>query len=131
MNRNKVLETILSISLGMLVIFWVTQHKNMTPFTGTEWLLPITVLLICIGLFSTTLSEKIHWAWMKLAHAMGYVMSRVMLSIIYFFVLLPLSILSKFFTKKDALQLKKKSTSESYYIEKNHTYVAADFEEMW
>ncbi len=131
MQRNKVLETILAISLGLLIIFWATQHTKLTPFTGTEWLLPITVLIICIGLFSTYLSEKIHWAWMKLSHLMGFAMSKILLCVIYFLFLLPLALISRLFNRKDSLQLKKNAPGESYYAERNHTYTADDFEEMW
>jgi len=131
MQRNKVLETILAISLGLLVIFWASQHAKLTPFTGTEWLLPITVLIICVGLFSTYLSEKIHWAWMKLSHVMGFIMSKVLLGAIFFLFLFPLALISKLFIKKDSLQLKKAKPGESYYTERKHTYAAADFDEMW
>lgn len=131
MQRNKALETILAISLGLLIIFWVSQHDKLVPFNGTEWLLPITVILICIGLFSAFLSEKIHQAWMKLSHIMGYVMSKVLLGLIFFLILSPLALTRKLFTKKDPLQLKKARPGESYYTNRNHTYTASDFEEMW
>ncbi len=130
MQRNKVLETIVAITLGLLVIFYFTQRKNFSPLNGTEWLVPVSILICAIGLFSNYLSEKIHWLWMKIAHIMGGIMSKVLLGAIFYLFLFPLSLISKVFKKTDSLQLKKSSGS-TYYTERNFTYQAKDFDEMF
>lgn len=130
MNRNKVLESLIAITLGLLVIFYFTQRKNFGPLNGTEWLIPVCILLTAIALFSPFVSEKIHWLWMKIAHIMGSIMSKILLGAIFYLFLFPLSLLSRMFQKKDSLQLKKSSGS-TYYTERNITYSAKDFEEMF
>ena len=121
MKREKHLETILSIVLGLGVIFWITKNK---------YLPPVIVFLAAIGLFSNYLTEKIHWLWMKLSHVLGAVMSRVLLSAIFFLFLFPLALLARLFSKKDSLQLNKR-TDASYYTTRNHQYVAGDLENPW
>jgi len=121
MKREKHLETILSIILGLAVIFWLTKNK---------YLLPAIIILVVIGLFSTYLTEKIHWLWMKISHIMGSVMSKVILSVIFYFFLFPISLLSKIFTKKNILQLKR-TDEVSYYTSRNHQYTSEDIENPW
>ena len=130
MQRNKVLETMLAITLGLLVIFYFTQRKHFVPLNGTEWLVPVAILLCAIGLFSNYLSEKIHWLWMKISHIMGSVMSKILLGAIFYLFLFPLALVSRIFKKSDSLQLKK-STGNTYYTERNYKYSAKDLEEMF
>jgi len=82
MDRQKHLETILVIVLGMIVIYF---------FVGSRYLLWAAVTLGAIGVFIPFLAGKIHWAWMKLAHVLGYVMSKVMLTLVYTLVVLPMA----------------------------------------
>ncbi len=121
MKREKQLETILSIVLGLAVIYWVTKN---------HYLLPAIVIVSSIGLFSNYLTEKIHWLWMKLSHVMGTVMSKVILSVVFFVFLFPIALLSRLFIKKDSLQLKKTS-GNSYYTVRDHVYTREDLENPW
>jgi hypothetical protein len=121
MEREKHLETILSIVFGIAIIYWFTEYQP---------LIMVVILLSAIGLFNQFLSGSIHWFWTKLSHVMGYVMSKVILSIVFFIFLFPISLLAKLFSKKDSLQLKKGSGS-SYYSERNHPYSADDLENPW
>jgi hypothetical protein len=121
MKREKHLETILSIVLGLAVIYWVTKNR---------YLLPAIVIVAATGLFSHYLTEKIHWLWMKLSHVMGSIMSKVLLSVIFYVFLFPIALLSRLFSKKDQLQLKR-SHSNSYYTIRDHQYSGEDLENPW
>jgi len=121
MKREKHLETILSIVLGLVVIYWITKNRH---------LFPVIVLVAAIGLFSRYLTEKIHWLWTKLSHVMGWVMSKVLLSVIFYLFLFPVSLASKLFSKKDSLQLRR-SKASSYYSDRNHQYTPEDLENPW
>ncbi|MCX6290582.1 MAG: hypothetical protein NT126_02305 [Bacteroidetes bacterium] len=121
MKKAKHLETILTIVLGLAVIGWFTKNKNM---------ITVIVFVSAIGLFSGYLTEKIHWLWMKLAYLSGLVMSKVILSVLFFLFLFPIALLSRLFSKKDSLQLKR-SSGDSYYTVRNHLYTAEDLENPW
>jgi predicted membrane protein len=121
MKREKHLETLLSIILGLGVILWITKNKN---------LVPAIVGIAAIGLFSNYLTEKIHWLWMKISHIMGGIMSKILLSVLFYAFLFPLALLSRIFIKKDSLQLKR-TKEASYYSERNHLYVSEDIENPW
>lgn len=117
MERNKHLETILVLVLALIVIFW---------FFGNKYLLWAAFGIGFIGLFIPWLAGKIHWAWMKLAHVMGYVMSKVMLTLVYVLVVIPMGVFSR---KKITMQLK--ATTNSYFRERNYTYKKEDLENVW
>ncbi len=119
-TKEKNQETILAIVLGLLVIWF---------FTKIQVLLVVSLCLVIVGLFSQWVSGWITFLWLKLSHVMGYVMSRVILSAIFFLFLFPIALLSRLF-KKDLMQLKK-TKGTSYYHERNHQYLKDDLENPW
>ena len=117
MDRQKHLETILVIVLGMIVIYFVA---------GSKYILWGAIALGLIGVFIPSLADKIHWAWMKLAHGMGYVMGKVMLTLVYGLVVLPMS-----WFAKNKVSVRLSSKSDSYFKERNYTYKKEDLENVW
>jgi hypothetical protein len=120
MKREKVLETILVLMVALGVFYWIFKESYLLIAAG---------VLGVIGIFIPYLAEKIHWAWMKLAHALGYVMNKVLLTLVYCIFLLPLSLLQKAFGKKTGIRLKPGSTS--YFTERNFTYTKDSMENVW
>lgn len=124
LTREKELEVILTICVGLLVVYFFTKQQY-------NWLIVIAIVLGLTGAFSKTITAKIAWLWMKVGEAMGFVMSKVILSLIFFGFLLPVALLMRFFSRgNDSLQLKKKATG-SYYTERHHTYQPNDLENVW
>ena len=119
MNREKNLETCLVITIGLIAV-WFFYKINI--------LLMIALLIGGIGLFVNRWATIINWAWYKLAEGLGFVMSKVLLSLVFFLFLLPLAILYRLFNK-DHLQLKK--GADTYWKTRNHTYTKKDLENIW
>jgi len=117
-NKAKEKETILTLCTALVVIYLVVK-------THPIQLLYSAVVLGFIGMFFEWLTSTIHWAWMKLAEGMGWVMNKVILSIIFYGFLFPLAMLSRLFGN-NSMQLKRKS--DTYYHTRNHTYVKKDLE---
>jgi hypothetical protein len=66
--------------------------------------------------------------WFRLSDLMGAVMSKVLLSIVFFAVVTPIGILRRLFGK-DTLQLRAfKAGKDSVMLERNHTFTARDLE---
>ena len=116
-DRPKVLETVLVIVLGMIVIYFATKSK---------YVLWGAIAVGVVGVFIPVWAAGIHWAWMKLAHGMGYVMGKVMLTLVYTLVVLPMSLFAR---KKVSVRLT--AQSESYFKERNYTYKKEDLENVW
>ena len=85
------------------------------------WLLPIIAvlvalggLLLLIGLTMPRAAALFHRAWMGLAAGLGYVNGRVLLTLIYFFVVFPFGLASRLFGN-DPLQ-RRGGNKDSYWI---------------
>jgi predicted membrane protein len=117
--KEKRLETMLVITVGMLVLFLIFKHRAFL-FAATAFGL--------VGVFSGFLSEKITWAWHKIALFLGHFNATVLLSLVFFVFLTPIAFLYRM-TKKDTLRLQK--PQDSAYETRNHTYVPQDLEDTW
>jgi polyferredoxin len=124
MKREKTIETMLVITVGMLVLYIIFRRKD-----WANYLLYTSLAMGLIGVFSNFLSEKVAWVWGKIAHIMGTFNSYVLLSIIFFVFLTPVAFLFKL-TRKDSLKLKAQKNG-TVYEERNHLYVAKDLENVW
>lgn len=118
-SREKQLETCLVIATGLMVIWY---------FTRKDALIYAAIAVGLIGAFVPALAKWVHWAWYKLTEGMGWVMSKVILTLVFYLFLFPISILYRL-SNKDLLQLKRKSNG--YWTERNHAYTAKDLENMW
>lgn len=112
-------STILVISMGFLVLYLAFLLK---------WMLLVSLCVGLIGVSSTYLSEKIEWVWMKLAKVLGYIMPNIILSILFFLVLFPISLLAKL-SKKDPLMLSSKH--KSYFVDVKKEMDKNYFEKIW
>lgn len=112
-------STILVISMGFLILYLIFAWK---------WTIIVSLAVGLVGIISTFLSQKIEWAWMKLAKILGYIIPNILLSLVFFLFLLPISLISKLFTK-DPLMLSK--NYDSYFIEINKEADKGSFEKIW
>jgi len=125
MNRQKHLETILVLVLALGIFYWFSHEKR--PELG-KYLLLSALILGLIGVFIPFLADKIHWAWMKLAHVMGWVMSKVILTLVFFVFLVPMALITRVLGK-GSVQLK--AGGKSYYKERNFLYDKDSLEHVW
>lgn len=116
-DKSKILESLIVIAAGFLVLYLVFE---------LDWLKWVSLTVLLIGAFSDFLSKWIHTLWMKLAHAMGFVMSKVLLSLVFFLFLFPIALLYRLTRKKPAGK-----HAATYYYTRNHTYTANDLKNVW
>ena len=82
------------------------------------WTLWVGLTLLITGLFKPMLLFYPYKAWMKLGFLLGFVNSRIILSIIFFIMLLPISIVMKLLGH-DFLKIRRRNISS--YREKRQT----------
>jgi hypothetical protein len=117
--KEKHIDTALVFSVLGTILFLIY---------GNNYFLAASLGFGCIGLFIPRLSRVIHRCWMFIGEKIGYVMNRVILSIVFFIFLLPVALLSKLFRKSS---FTKKPNAQSHFVVRNHTYSAADLEDPW
>ena len=113
-------KTILTITVGFLVLYLITQKV---------WWLYIAMGVGGLGALSSYLAEKIADLWMKLGYLLGLVVPKILLSIIFFVVLFPLALVSRWTSKKDALHLK--NNHASVFQEVNKSFAVDNFKKPW
>lgn len=73
-------------------------------------------------------SDLILKGWFKLAELLGWINSRILLSLVFYIFLSPLAMLNRLFSK-DLLKLKK--SAGSMYSPRNHKFTKKDLENIW
>lgn len=109
------------MAMILLCFIWLYFFKEMKLilFPGILLLLNMTVPSIY------TWPARL---WFGLAHLMGTVMTKVLLSGLYFVILVPIALVRKVFGA-DAMLLKQwKQGSSSVFQERNHLFVTKDME---
>lgn len=122
MSREKQLETILVVSTALLLFFLIFN---------VSWLLYSAFALSLLSLISGTFSYWFTRGWLGFSEILGFVMSRLIMTLLYFLVLTPVALLYRVFNK-DPLQLNRnRNRSGSYYTHRGHIYTAKDLENTW
>lgn len=121
MTINKTFKSILVIVIGFMILAEVFELKYL--YYGA---LAVGVL----SLLSDEIAQKIEWLWFKLAEGMGWVMSKVILSLVYYVILLPLATAQRTLSRNDPLQLKKPN-NKSTLVDRNHVFKKEDLENIW
>ena len=119
MRWSKDKETILVLILALLVWYKASRHPVLLWIAGA---------LLLAGVFAPPLSRAIHWAWMKLSTVMGAIMSTVILTLVFFVVILPLGLFSRLFGKNELIV---DPAASSIYKEREHTFIKTDLEQPW
>lgn len=113
-------QTILVIVIGLVLLFLISEWK---------WTIQAAFMLGLIGIFSTNLSKKIDFLWMKLAWVLSLIIPNILLSIIFYLMLTPLAFLTKLFGEKDPLKIKPQPSSLFRTV--NKEYNKESFEKLW
>jgi len=96
----------------LLLGFWI-YYSSQNPL-GIIFLVVGAFLFLSGLLFPNSLSQM-YKVWMGLAFALGWVMSRVLLTILFYFVITPIGFVAKV-VGKDFLDINYKIKRESYWI---------------
>jgi hypothetical protein len=88
-------------------------------------------LLIIAGIVTPKLLSPFHKVWMALAVVLGFFMSRLILTILFYFIITPLSFITKLL-RKDFLDLKLNKDKKSYWnIREEKEYSRIDTERQF
>ena len=106
--------------LALSIVYWYYESKV---------LLLVGAGLALIGLFIPLVARWVHFLWMKIAEVLGFIMSKLLLGLVYVIVVIPLSTLAKIFRKDQSICLRPKD--RSYFHNRNFTYNKESLENIW
>lgn len=85
-----------------------------------------------VGVISLAIPVAGDWIvkiWFKIAEVLGWINSRILLSVIFYVFLYPISLLAKL-SKSNPLNLKQ-AKGETFYEIRDHKYTRDDLENVW
>jgi Saxitoxin biosynthesis operon protein SxtJ len=110
-NRQARKTALIVAGVLLLLAGWnVYRHR----LTVVAILAGIAVALIIIGLLIPPAARAFHVAWMKFAGVLGYINSRVLLFLLFYFVITPYGLIARVFGR-DVLNRRAKAR-ESYWF---------------
>lgn len=118
-NTDKKYQSILGIVIGFLILYVLFDSRSLLYIA-------LGVGLLCS--ISKLALDAVNKVWFKIVKFIGFINSYVVLGLVFFLVLIPVSFLYKVF-KKDPLWLK--NTRESLFREPNQVFEAKDLERPW
>lgn len=105
-----------------MLVFVISEYEY-------RWALTTALSVGLAGVISEYLALKIEWLWFKLAKLLSYIVPNILLSIVYYFFLFPIALVSKVVSRKNLLQLKKEGNTN--WVSVNKQFGKKDLENPW
>jgi multisubunit Na+/H+ antiporter MnhG subunit len=105
---------------GMLLVLAVLSYFLGRHSSRPLWLSGAAVVIIILSLRFHGVLKPLHTVWMIVAFTMGWIVSRIVLTLLFFFIITPIGLLMRFFGK-DILQRKIDRQRRSYWIKRQKT----------
>ena len=119
MKKATQLETLLVIVLALIIFYLTTKNK---------YLLIVAISIGVFGLLFPSIAKAVNWIWEKLSHILGFISGKILLTLVFIIVLIPLSFVARLFNKTN-LRLKPGGTT--YFKIRNHIFTKEDLENLW
>jgi hypothetical protein len=119
LEKVKSIEAQLAIVVGFGLIALFIENMLM---------LKIVLLLGLVFLLIPKVGDFVSKLWLKFAELLGGVMSKVLLSIVFFIFLMPIAILAKMGNKNG---IKLKNPGATNFKDRNHEYKPGDLKNIW
>ena len=112
--------TILTIVFGLLFLNF---------FLGEQLIFYLCFFLSGIGIFSLFISRLIEKIWFKISIILSQIIPNILLTIIFFFILTPLALFSRFFKSKT--EFISKNNNPSTFKNQKKIFDKKSFERAW
>jgi hypothetical protein len=96
-SDEAVKKTGITVGIVLILISLLLWYLGKTSFV---YFSSIGGLFVILAFIAIPILRPFHKLWMMLALAMGFVMSRVILTILYYFILTPIGLIAKLVGKK-------------------------------
>lgn len=118
---KKQYQSLLVLVLGFLALGFMFQKL--------EFLKLVALILGIISIAVPPMGVLVLKGWDYLGMALGWINSRILLSLVFYLILTPIALFSRLFSK-DKLKLKQKNR-ETMWTERNHIYSKSDLSNPW
>jgi len=119
MKKEKAVESLLVITTGFLLLYCIYKK---------DWMLFVALGSGITGIFIKPLALLIAKGWIKLGELLGFIVSKVVLTVIFYLLFVPISLLHNLFNK-DMLSLKRQN--RSLWNNRDFEYKPSDLNNSW
>lgn len=120
MKGSENYKTQLAIVVGFL---------GLSYFFEIDWLRHVSLALGVTFLLSERATHVILWVWQKVGFALGWVNTKIILTVIFYLFLFPIALLFQLFNR-DSLRVRWRQHTSTFF-ERNHSYSANDLQNPW
>ena len=97
----------------LVISFWLfTKNSEINLY-----LISIALIFLVLGLLNSKILSPLNKAWIKLGEILGRIVAPVVMAIVYFLILTPISLLVRLFGK-DLIGMKFSNDIKSYWIKR-------------
>ena len=101
----------ITIGVILLIVAGFLYWKEKESF---QILITLGVVLCVFGIAKPVVLKPIYWIWMIVATILGWIMTNLILSLLFYIVITPIGLILQFFGKK-FLELRMNKSKESYW----------------
>ena len=112
---------ILFFVVFLIISLWPLKDGNTLNF----YFLVASIIFLILGVFNSRLLSPLNKAWIKFGEILGLIIAPIVMGIVYFIILTPVSLIVRFFGK-DLLGLKFLKGKETYWIKRNKKLTSMD-----
>ncbi len=121
MDKIDLLKTLNGLSLFLILLFFIF---------GKLWLLILSALFLFLSIAGGRFSYFLAEAWLKFGQILGTILTKLVLTIVFYFLLTPLGLLFRTFNREVYLFFKDRRRN-SFFKDVNIEYKKEDFEKLW
>jgi len=120
MKISKEQQSVVAIVLGLLVIALLNHNYLFLAVAG----------IVALAFPFSFLNKPVHKGWMAISNILGWISSHIILFILFYLFLTPLSLLRKLLGKKDMMSHFPGKEKTAFH-QRNHIYSSTDFRNPW
>lgn len=113
------MQSITIIAFGFLVLYLLRDAR---------FFLYAAIGLLGVVVFIPSFANRIESWWMRFAHILGRVNSRILLSIIFYVFLIPLALLRRLVTRSST---DRRGVTATNFVSRDHRYTDRDLINTW
>ena len=127
-NSNKDIKSFgITIGIILFIISGLLMYYNKDSY---QIIAIIASTFIGLGLISPIFLKPIYFVWMTFAAILGWVMTRVILSIVFYLILTPIGLITKILGE-DFLDLKKRESDSHWNYRNSSEELNQDYEKQF
>ena len=97
----------------LIIGLWPLKNGESINF----YFITASIIFLLLGLINSKLLTPLNKSWIKLGEILGFIIAPIIMALVYFVILTPISIIVRIFGK-DLLNLKFLKEKESYWIKR-------------